>query len=506
MTITVNTPDGGTAQFPDDTPQDKIVSAMKAKFGGPDNSAGQFKPGFADQLVGAATLHAPDYLEAGGNWLAREAGINKNAPDLAQIRERNAQYGQEHPILATTADMLGYAWGPGKLGIGEKLAAGAAARGLGPRLAGAVGSAGEAGIATAAGDVSLGETPGSDVVTNMGVGGALGAAIGNRGRALGPALGRAAGKVGTKAADTDVLGPVAKDFLGPEVPPPRALGESVLKANMDDAYTKLEGIAVKPPTVGNALQRTLGSLTPGERAGISDTLQGRISKISDIIDNSPRLTLGDIHAFGTEISTGMRSPVDSKVGAKIAETFNRLDPRGLMEDARMKYGQFQDAQTLNKGLDASKWYKGANAADTIATAAERTAPDARTKFSPAGREAMAALGNAGPNEFGKMADYLLAKGGNKAVAAGIGALGAGPFGHAALGALAGASGVGPGGIGGYLARLRTNAAARRAMKAALAATSTGQRATADMFRGAPWYSQAARQALYARGASGDSGD
>src|SRR5580704_3446850 len=35
MTITVNTPDGGTAQFPDGTPTSAMTSALQAKFGGP---------------------------------------------------------------------------------------------------------------------------------------------------------------------------------------------------------------------------------------------------------------------------------------------------------------------------------------------------------------------------------------------------------------------------------------------------------------------------------------
>lgn len=35
MTITVNTPDGGTAQFPDGTPPDAMTAALKQKFGGP---------------------------------------------------------------------------------------------------------------------------------------------------------------------------------------------------------------------------------------------------------------------------------------------------------------------------------------------------------------------------------------------------------------------------------------------------------------------------------------
>ena len=510
MTITVNTPDGGTAQFPDDTPKDTITSAMRAKFGGPDNSSSggalNTAANVAKSFSDTATFGTGDYLRS-----------LMTGEDLSKLQTSSKKAHEDLGWGDVPVTIAGYAANPfGMAGVGERIGAGlltrmgtgAAESGIKKAIAYGGGAAAEGAAAQTLGDIGHGETPGGDVLTAGVLSAPFGAVVGGRARALGPALERATSKMKAPTGDTGVLGPVAKDFLGPEVPPPRALGESVLKANMDDAYTKLGSAAVKPPTVGNALQRTLSSLTPGERAGISDTLQGRIDKISGIIDNSPRLTLSDLHAFGSEISTGMRSPVDSKVGAKIAETFNRLDPRGLMEDARMKYGQFQDAQMLNKGLDASKWYKGANVSDTIAEAAKRVDPEERTKFSPAGREAMEALGNAGPATFGKMLDYAIAHGANKGIGIAAGTLGGGVIGHAALGALAGASGLGAGtgGIGGYIARMRTNAAARRAMKAALAATSTGQRATADMFRGAPWASQAARQAIYARGASGEGGD
>ena len=104
-----------------------------------------------------------------------------------------------------------------------------------------------------------------------------------------------------------------------------------------------------------------------------------------------------------------------------------------------------------------------------------------------------------------MADALIAHGTNRGIGSVIGG------GQAALSAMPPwgrwRARLGWGrGIGAYLARLRTNAAARRAMKAALAATSTGLPATAEMYRGAPWASQAARQAIYARGAAGEGGD
>ena len=72
--ITVNTPDGGTAQFPDDTPQDAVVSAMKSKFGGPDASSSDDSAlgqagNFAYRAANTGTLHALDYGLAGVHTL-----------------------------------------------------------------------------------------------------------------------------------------------------------------------------------------------------------------------------------------------------------------------------------------------------------------------------------------------------------------------------------------------------------------------------------------------------
>ena len=177
MTITVNTPDGGTAQFPDDTPKDTIASAMKAKFGGPDSNAmpdaernplGIFSK-LANTIADTATFGLPDTI-AGALGGKTQQMRSDTAADRADIGLP----------LSTVADAIGYGMGGGALGVGEKAAAGLAARGVGPRLAQAGGSALEAGAATAAGDVGHGEAPGWDVATNATVGGALGGLIGGR--------------------------------------------------------------------------------------------------------------------------------------------------------------------------------------------------------------------------------------------------------------------------------------------------------------------------------------
>ena len=128
MTITVNTPDGGTAEFPDGTDPGTITSAMKAKFGGPDSKSG---PSVDDSALGQAgnflyrgvdtgLMHAPDYALAGLHAIERGTGYDPNATDLDQIRAQNDQYASMHPIQALTADVAGYGLGFGKLGLAAK--------------------------------------------------------------------------------------------------------------------------------------------------------------------------------------------------------------------------------------------------------------------------------------------------------------------------------------------------------------------------------------------------
>ena len=60
-------------------------------------------------------------------------------------------------------------------------------------------------------------------------------------------------------------------------------------------------------------------------------------------------------------------------------------------------------------------------------------------------------------------------------------------------------------IADYIARKYGSAVSTklsRAIQAARASTSTGQYVDPNQYLGAPWLSQAARQALYAKGASG----
>lgn len=81
--ITVKAPDGTTVQFPDDTPQETILSVMRQNFGGPESQ--------------------PGMLERAGNWLSganREETIG--GPMSLDLPMSAAQSAQMTALMATT--------------------------------------------------------------------------------------------------------------------------------------------------------------------------------------------------------------------------------------------------------------------------------------------------------------------------------------------------------------------------------------------------------------------
>ena len=129
---------------------------------------------------------------------------------------------------------------------------------------------------------------------------------------------------------------------------------------------------------------------------MSPGMAGRLKQVSDVLDTGRPLTLGDVDGFARAVGKGnIPKSTDAVIGAKVGDALTSLAPAEF-KAARLAQGSLSDAQMLTKGLDASKWYKGANAADTIAEAVIGTRPDARTIFSDAGEDAMKSLAKLAP--------------------------------------------------------------------------------------------------------------
>lgn len=504
MTITVSTPDGGIAEFPDDTSKDVITSAMKAKFGGPDDTGGG-KSGFVQSALSSGTLGLSDWLGAGIGAIERGTGYNPNAPTHAQIVAQNEQYSSEHPLASTAAGIIGLAptmlFAP-EAGLAELATTGAGKLGvtLGPKVAGAIGSAGTAtGVDVASHLINKGELPSAgDLALDTTVGGGLGYLIGGRGRAVVPAVKRAADEF--RAAPDAISGIKSGvgDILSAEAKPPAARSIADLTAAKDAAYQTLENTPIGSLTVGKAIARATSSLTPGELGGMSGSLRSQINQISDIVQNTPKLSMGDVDSFQRAIGDAVSpsASVDSKIAAKVGESLrNLMDQPGA--DARMAQARLSDVTKLTDLLKTPS---------AAVKEAQARLDNPKLLYDPFGRTAMQNLSESGPSQFTQMAQNLAARGINMAGTSLLGHSVGGAFGEGGIGGIIGAlEGRGPGGLGGAVMQQLRNAKARRALKAAIASVSQpGVLVNPADYKMAPWMSQAARRAFLAnRAQSGD---
>ena len=482
MTITVNTPDGGTASFPDDTDPGTITSVMKAKFGGPASSGYGDNDSLASEAGNTAyraantgTLGALDWGLAGIHKLERATGYDPNATDIDQIRKQNDDWQSAHPLLALGGDVVGYGAGLGKLGIAARLAKGAEGLGVGSGLARIAGGAGEAAGVTAAGDIGHGEAPGSDVLTSAALGGAL--------------------------------GPLASK--GSKVMP---VGKSIAALEADKDAT-LQTIAQNK--VGNIkpyqdFTAARSSISPGAQSGITGPMKSKLDDIQQTIANSSDLNAKDLWSMRKNINDAATSNEDRVAAKTVGDALHNIAPAD-MDAASLAHAQFKDAGMLDDALSGK-----ISQADVIARAQAGVDPASKNFYSPAGRAAMTDLANAGPGPWNKWLQEKAAQSINtagKATALGYGGhfLG-GLAGDAGLGELFGlskgisknASGVG-GAIVNQVAKrlpIASKASAKRAILAARASVG-GQPATAAMYQQPDWLAQAARRGLLSQGAAGN---
>ena len=467
MTITVNTPDGGTANFPDGTDPGAITSALKAKFGGPDS-----KPSYDDTsvagLVGdtayraanTGTLGLLDYGLAGLHKAERATGWDPNATDIDQIRQENADWQSNHPLLALGADVAGYGAGFGKFGLAAKAAEGAASLGAGKALAAGLGGATEGAAAGGLSSTFAGDSPG-DALKNA----ALGAAGGG---ALGGLVGARTSKFGAAPADVPA---------------------SVLQANKDALYKGLENTPVKMPDVSSAVSSGLNKLTPGQQADLSSTFKERIANVRDAMNSNQPLSLSDTENFARTIGGGMRTNSDKIAGAKIGEA--------LADLGGPQVAAARDAQAR---LSDVSWLDSGNATPA---GAQTRVDNPRYNFTDDTRKAMQNLADAGPSPWTKAAQNAAAFGVNHGIGYfGGGAIG-GALGHAGIGELMGLSKGGSLNLGQIPFNAMNKAAINRALKAARATSATGRYVDPSQYYGKtlPAVASGAQRVLFSQEAA-----
>jgi hypothetical protein len=475
MTITVSTPDGGTAEFPDGTSTDVISSAMKAKFGGPDDSKPLFSLTGTDK-VGEFVGKMSDAATAGFGAKALDALGLGQGPDGQTVAKQVQAAGRDiGPGWSAAADIAGAAV-PG-VGLGGRLAKGAEALGVGSGLAKVVGGAGEAAGLTAAGDVGHDETPGWDVVGAGALGGVLG-----------PLAGKAAG--------------------------PAPVGKSIaeLQAAKDAAVQAADQTKIGNIPAYKAFDAGVSSLTPGEQSGLSRAMKGQLDTTQDLIENNPSLTGRDIWSMRKNLlkDSVVQTDEDRVAAKKVGDALYSLAPKEI-GDASLAHAQWSDAKWLDSALSGKM-----SVSDAIARAQSGIEPNSGMIYSTAGKDAMTDLANAGPGPVNQWLQTKAAQGintGIKGAAYGYG-------GHI-LGGLVGDPGLATilgvehgitknaGGFGGAVVNqiakrlpIASKASIKRSLQAARASVG-GQPATAAMYQQPDWLARAAQAGLMGGAASGN---
>jgi hypothetical protein len=346
MTITVNTPDGGVANFPDGTDTGTITSVMKAKFGGPSAAPhgalynALFKEGTGGSAFASADEGvlpaARDYSLAALDDLTLGMGV----PNALKGATAQAQSNLGPMGYVTSAALYGA--GPGKF--------------LGPagRAIGGAGIGGVAAEGALAGGIS-GAAHGDNPLTS-GLEGAVGGGI------LGGAAGKLGG-LGARAGSVD----------------PQAAIASTLK-NKTDAYAALTKAPADPTQIDSVLGGVVNNLDPSVKTGMSPGLRSTINDIRDTVQGLDQANMGQVDSWQRQINAAARReahPTDAIVAGQIDSGLNGLIQGGgagdLQQAAQTAHQQYAMAQNLAEWqrkaeagaplgqaplTEAENWYQG----------------------------------------------------------------------------------------------------------------------------------------------------
>lgn len=326
MTITVTTPDGGTAAFPDGTDAGVIQSALRAKFAtqvgeaqGKSENAGSAG---IDQAAQQGTFGLSNYINAGATYAAQrlfgQQRPDSFATDLAISRGRSAGEVAASPVAGTVGGTLGGLVGGGALGTILKAArvvpgAGAVLDALAPKAGQGV----------------------RNVLKASGTGAAIGTGIG---LANGQSFPEAAQSGAIAAVATPVVGKVAS-VAAARLTPVAQRAMQALATHLSETPEDLE-------SAFQSFQHLTGSTpTMAELAGLKS--QGLLKKLA-----SANATIGEAATQAADLGG---APLHEQLAAMQASNANRpqtaaaIDAlRNSVTDQAMNMPHPQTGMTLNQ--------------------------------------------------------------------------------------------------------------------------------------------------------------
>jgi hypothetical protein len=347
VTIAVNTPDGGVANFPDGTDTATITSAMRAKFGGP-SSGSAYQPStlgkISDIATHAATFGLDDVLSSALGQAGGALGVRNQMPSMQQEQnQRSQERADVGPWASGAAEAAGYLTGGGGLGgIASKAGMGALGAGAleGAMAGGATGAT--AGLTNQ--DVTKDPVGAAESVVGQGaIGAGMGAATGTVGGALGKLVGWGAGKVLPKPSGLDPA-----DIT------------SALQTNKSGAYAGGDAFQFHPDTVVPAYVNGVKGLDLDQKANVSPGFRALLNQHVNLINQAPVVTAGNIDGFARGLQNAAQTPADGVLANKIAS--NLEGSSGVLGSATPLSGQPAGA--------ARVWQRQANTANAAYQSAQ----------------------------------------------------------------------------------------------------------------------------------------
>ena len=252
-------------------------------------------------------------IDSGTGGLADTAQgyLNKyvlGGPDADALRKQTSDLrGDIGPIGSLSADLAGYAIGPGKLKVGARLAE----LGGGKLLARMGGSAVENAGANVIGTLGHGDTDVGDNVRALAMGAGTGAATGMIG--------------GQRGANAPTEG--SPGWFGTSVGAKAANSPTpVLNAAKKAAFDPLETVQYDPGHFGPAFDGVTSSLSSGNRAAMSPELKSARDTVSNEMASKFRangtITADDVAKFQRTLGSAAQNSNDARIAAQYSDALN----------------------------------------------------------------------------------------------------------------------------------------------------------------------------------------
>ena len=334
---------------PDADPFSKFVPAAKSAPGASSaNGAAPGQPGnqtlpwfsatgdskinaWLNSATDAISFGADDYLTGKVNSLLGNSEAGKIVSPLSAgmdtdaLRKRTAELkGDLGPLGAGSAELAGYALGPGKFELGGKIAA-KLGSGIISRMAGAgVENAG----ASVAGTLGHGDTDVGDNLRALAIGGTVGALTG--------ALPGAKGDLAPSATNSPTAG---------------------LQAATKQAFTPLESVKIDPGHIGPAFDGVTAGLSSGMKTDMGDALTSATKKISgemaDKFRSGDTVTADDIAKFQKTLGRAGNAPGAGPTDSVIAQQYSDALSKAVKNAQPTDWGAVTPGTDLSQAIGAA---------------------------------------------------------------------------------------------------------------------------------------------------------